>query len=106
MNQEKFEEAYIRSNAQLAFVISERTRVSILPGGESGTGKPATQITRFDSRGNARLKRTITDPKRAERIRRATERRVKGERTFGRKPNGEEFGVVFAPKRNQPTEGK
>ena len=100
MNQEKFEEAYIRSNAQLAFVIAEtmNTMVVARPGG-------ATDVKRLDPKtGKTRKRRTITDPKRAERIRRAAERR--GGREFGRKPSGEEFSFVHVPKRKQPTEGK
>ena len=94
-------EAYIRSNAQLAFVIAEalKTMVVARPGG-------GTDVKKLDPKTGKTTKiRTITDRTKAANIRRAAEKRVKGERTFGRKPNGEEFSFVHVPKRRQPTEG-
>jgi len=91
-------EAYISSNVRLAFVIAEalKTMVVARPGG-------ATDVKKLDPKtGKTTRTRTITDPKRAERIRRAAEKRVKGARTFGEKPNGEEFSFVHVPKRKQP----
>lgn len=101
MNQEKFEEAYIRSNAQLAFVIAEALKTMVVARSDGGT-----DVKKLDPKtGKTTKTRTITDPKRAANIRRAAEKRVKGERTFGRKPNGEEFSFVHVPEREKPTQG-
>ena len=92
-------EAYIRSNAQLAFLIAELTRVTALPRGGDAPGNVA-QVSKMGKGGRPEITKKIEDPEKAERVLRAAQERAADGRTFGTGPGGRRTSFVIVPSRS------